>query len=103
VDHVSITDFRDLDPVPDGNRFLVYSLFPDCMVNVKILYYENDQAIIKVGHSILNRGCHVNVGQMLSAFEGGGHHGAGACRFAREKAADYLDRIIKILQKNEPQ
>jgi hypothetical protein len=103
VDHVSVTDFRDLDPVPDGNRFLVYSLFPDCMVNVKILYYENDQASIKVGHSILNRGCHVNVGQMLSAFEGGGHHGAGACRFAREKAADYLDRIIKILQKNEPQ
>ena len=57
---------------------------------------------IKVGHSILNRGCRVNVGKMLSAFEGGGHPGAGACRFPREKAADYLERILEILLRNEP-
>ena len=103
LEHVSVTDFRALDPVPDGNRFLVYSLFPDCTVNVKILFCENDQASIKVGHSILNRGCRVNVGRMLSDFEGGGHPGAGACRFAREKAEEYLTRIIKILKRNEPQ
>jgi len=100
--HVSITDFRELEPVPDGNRFLVYCLFPDCTVNVKIVYEEDRLASIKVGHSILNRGCKVNVGKMLSAFEGGGHPGAGACRFAREKAPDYLKRIVRILQKNVP-
>ena len=101
VDHISVTDFRGLDPEPDGNRFLIYSLFPDCTVNVKIVHCENDQASIKVGHSILNRGCKVNVGKMLSAFNGGGHPGAGACRFAREKAGEYLDRILTILKKNE--
>jgi len=101
VEHVSITDFRDFDPAPDGNRFLVYSLFPDCTVNVKILYDEK-LASIKVGHSILNRGCRVNVGAMLSSFSGGGHPGAGACRFPREKAADYLERIVDILLKNDP-
>lgn len=100
ADHVSITDFRDIDSPPDGNRFLVYSLFPDCTVNVKIVYGENNLASIKVGHSILNRGCKVNVGEMLTTFEGGGHTGAGACRFAREKAPDYLKRIVNILQKN---
>lgn len=99
--HVSLTDFRGLDPAPNGNRFLVYSLFPECTVNVKITDDENDLASIKVGHSILNRGCEVNVGKMLSAFEGGGHPGAGACRFSREKATDYLKRILRILQKNE--
>ena len=102
VDHVSITDFRDLDPAPNGNRFLVYSLFPDCTVNVKIVFDEDHLASIKVGHSILNRGCEVNVGKMLSAFEGGGHPGAGACRFARDKTPDYLTRIVHILQKNVP-
>ena len=100
--HVSITDFRELEQAPDGNRFLVYCLFPDCTVNVKIAYDEDHLASIKVGHSILNRGCKVNVGKMLSAFEGGGHRGAGACRFAREKAPDYLKRIVHILQKNRP-
>ncbi|VTR68850.1 Exopolyphosphatase-like protein [Desulfosarcina cetonica] len=98
---VSITDFRLLDPVPNGNRFLIYSLFPECTVNVKIVHVGEDNASIKVGHSILNRGCHVNVGKMLAAFEGGGHRGAGACRFAREKADRYLARIVAILQANE--
>lgn len=100
--HVSISDFRGLDPAPSGNRFLVYSLFPDCTVNVKITIDENNRASIGVGHSIVNRGCNVNVGKMLSAFEGGGHPGAGACRFAREKAPDYLKRIVQILIKNVP-
>ena len=102
VDHVSITDLRGLEPAPNGNRFMVYSLFPDCTVNVKIIFDEDNLASIKVGHSILNRGCEVNVGKMLSAFEGGGHPGAGACRFAREKAPDYLNRIVHILRKNVP-
>ena len=101
IEHVSITDFRDLDPAPDGNRFLVYSLFPECTVNVKIVY-QDQLASIKVGHSIVNRGCRVNVGHMLSSFGGGGHPGAGACRFPREKAADYLERIVAILLKNNP-
>ena len=100
VGHVAVTDFRKLDPAPIGNRFLVYSLFPDCTVNVKIVHAEADLASIHVGRSILNRGCQVNVGKMLSAFEGGGHPGAGGCRFAREKANDYLARIVTILQKN---
>lgn len=101
IEHVSVSDFRNVDPAPDGNRFLVYSLFPDCTVNVKILY-DDQLASIKVGHSILNRGCKVNVGAMLSSFGGGGHPGAGACRFPKEKAADYLKRIVDILLKNDP-
>lgn len=100
--HVSITDFRGLNPTPNGNRFLVYSLFPECTVNVKIVDHEDDLASIKVGHSILKEGCRVNVGNMLSAFEGGGHHGAGACRFDRAKADDYLKRIVDILVENRP-
>ena len=102
VDHVSVTDFRELDDPPNGNRFLVYSLFPGCTVNVKIVHYETAITGIKVGHSIINRGCRVNVGKMLTDFEGGGHPGAGACRFDRKKAADYLARIVEILRKNEP-
>lgn len=103
IKHVSVTDFRLLDPVPEGNRFLVYSIFPNCVVSVKIHFDEEGRGAIGVGHSIVNRNCNVNVGQMLSRFEGGGHRGAGACRFKREKADDYLSRIIDILVKNQPE
>ena len=102
VDQVAVTDLRGIDPAPNGNRFLVYSLFPTCTVNVKIVDHADQLVSIKVGHSIVNPGCKVNVGKMLTAFGGGGHPGAGACRLDRGKTADTLARIVDILRKNEP-
>lgn len=103
-EHVSVTDFRMLDETPTGNRFLVYSLFPESIVNVKIRYDSKDKEklIVSVGHSTLNRTCKVNAGKMLSEFEGGGHKGAASCSFHISKADDYLPKILDILLKNEP-
>lgn len=95
-EHVSISDFRGLDHVPNGNRFLVYSLFPQTVVNVKI-FDENEYVVVKLGHSILNPGCHVNVGKLLMKYGGGGHHGAGACRIERHVADRCIKEIIKVL------
>ncbi len=99
---VAVTDFRDLTPAPAGNRFLVYSLFPECSVQVKIRRDSNqpDMVMVSVGHSIFNRTCKVNVGQLLSAFEGGGHRAAGACRFHASKAEHYIPRILEALLQN---
>ncbi len=101
--HVSITDFRTLDKAPEGNRFLVYSLFPQSVVSVKIRYDDDNKSrlAVSVGHSIFNRNCNVNVGLMLSKFEGGGHSAAGSCRFNAGKADDYIPEILNILYKNE--
>ena len=99
LDQLSITDFRALDPVPDGNRFLIYSLFPDTIANLKI-YHEGDQTVIKLGHSVINRACNVNVGMLLSKFGGGGHRGAGACRFDKEHTDEYLASIVRTLRQN---
>ena len=99
---VTVTDFRGMQPVPDGNRFLVYSLFPETVVNVK-LFHEGDLAVLKLGHSIVHRGCHVNVGQLLARYGGGGHRGAGACRFEPQRTDAILAEILKVLEKNEPE
>jgi len=102
--HVAITDFRSLNKTPDGNRFLAYSLFPESVVNVKIRYDDKERQMIalSIGHSIFNENCNVNVGLLLSRFEGGGHQGAAACRFHVSKADNYIPEIIDILLKNEP-
>ena len=102
MQHVCITDFRDLDNTPDGNRFLVYALFPEAVVSVKIRFEDEgrEKVAISVGHNIFNRNCNVNVGLMLSKFEGGGHRVAGSCRFHVSKANDYIPAIIDILLKN---
>ncbi len=98
---VSLTDFRGIDPAPDGNRFLVYSLFPEARVNVKI-YNEPPYSVIKLGHSIINRTCRVNAGGLLARYGGGGHRGAGACRLTPGQADRVLGEILEILQRNTP-
>lgn len=102
--HVSITDFRAIDEVPNGNRFLVYSLYPDAVVSVRIRYdgRKKKRVIIGVGHSIFNRHCRVNVGLLLARFGGGGHRGAGSCTVSAEAADACLGSIIETLKRNEP-
>ena len=102
-EHISITDFRGFDKAPSGNRFLVYSMFPQTVVSVTIRYDDKDKKrlAVSVGHSIFNRSCNVNVGRMLTTFGGGGHRAAASCRFDAQKAEDYIPKIIRILLKNE--
>jgi len=101
--HVAITDFRHLKKPPAGNRFLVYSLFPESFVNVRIRYEENNKEIIavNVGHSIFNPHCNVNAGLLLADFGGGGHRGAASTRFHVSKAEEFIPQIIDTLLKNE--
>jgi hypothetical protein len=98
---VSITDFRKLDPAPNGNRFLVYSLFPEAFVNMKI-FHERDKTVVKIGHSIINRSCQVNAGALLAKYGGGGHRGAGACRLDNALADQKISEILQILIDNRP-
>ena len=103
-EHVAVTDARDYPDAPDGNRFLTYSLFPQCSVHVRIRRDAKDpeRISVSVGHSIFNRTCNVNVGLMLGQFGGGGHRGAGGCSFDASLADDYIPRIIGILLVNAP-
>lgn len=100
---VSITDSRPFDNPPAGNRFLVYSLFPESAVNVRIRYEgaNKDVVVVNVGHSIFNPKCDVNVGLMLAQFEGGGHRGAGSTRLPSAEADKAIQQIIDCLVKNE--
>ncbi len=103
-DHVAITDFREFETTPDGNRFLIYSMFQQASAHVKIRYTDKEKTMVavSVGHSIFNKKCRVNAGKLLSRFEGGGHRGAASCRFHVSKADEYIPQIIQALVKNEP-
>ncbi len=101
--HVAITDFRHLGKTPTGNRFLVYALFPESFVHVRIRYEDKDKKMIavSVGHSIFNPHCNVNAGLLLADFGGGGHYGAASTRFHASKAGEFIPQIIDALLKNE--
>jgi nanoRNase/pAp phosphatase (c-di-AMP/oligoRNAs hydrolase) len=77
--NVILTDFRGLDRVPVGNRFLVYALYPRANVSLRLHWGPNRQyPMLVLGHSIFNRTCRTNVGELAARYGGGGHRGAAS-------------------------
>ena len=98
--NVVITNFRSLDKVPIGNRFLIYTLFPDANVSIRIQRGpENKFVAVTLGHNIFNRTSRSNCGQICSEFGGGGHKGAAACPLKPEKADKQIAEIIQKLKR----
>ncbi len=102
-ENISITDFRSLDTIPHGNRFLIYSLFPESHTSVKIRFDgpEHKQVLLSIGKNIFNRTSHFNIGNLLSRFGGGGHDGAGGCTLNAHTADKDIEKILKILYQNK--
>ena len=101
MNNVVVTDLREVEQLPAGNRFLVYTLFPQSNVSLRVHWGPSHQTVIAaVGHSIFNRTCKTSVGDLMSRFGGGGHRGAGTCALPLDTAAEAIDEILFELQKN---
>ena len=96
--NVIITDFRGVKDKPVGNRFLVFTIFLGANVEVRIFDGHAGAVVVAVGHSIFNRTCKTNIGQMLEPYGGGGHHGAGAVQLPPAKAAATIAEIVRKLK-----
>ncbi|MBI4690022.1 MAG: exopolyphosphatase [Nitrospirae bacterium] len=98
--NVVVTDFRPVNKTPIGNRFLIYTLFPETNVSVRIQWGpEKRFAAVTIGHNILNRTSRSDCGQICSKFGGGGHRGAAACPLVPEKADQQIAEIIESLKR----
>ena len=96
--NVVITDFRGVT-VPAGNRFIVYTLFPQANVSVRLFDGKDGTfSTISLGHSIFNRTCKSNVGKLLAEYGGGGHRGAGTAQFPKAEAEAKFQEIIAKLK-----
>jgi len=99
--NVVFTDFRDVDPLPVGNRFLVYTLFPQANVSLRVHWGPSRQHVAAaIGHSIFNRTSRTNVGLLASKFGGGGHRGAGTCLLPAAEAEAKIAELIGLLKKD---
>lgn len=100
-DKVVVTDFRDLENPPVGNRFLVYSVFPQCNVSLRIQWGPGKKMVaVNIGHSIFDRSCNIDVGELCRNYGGGGHSGAGGCVLSPMAAGLSIKIITEKLRKN---
>jgi hypothetical protein len=99
---VVITDFRSLDQPPVGNRFLIYTLFPEATVSVRIQRGRAAETTsVSVGRSIFNRTSRANIGVLMSLYGGGGQAGAGACVLSADTADAQIPEIVAALKRND--
>jgi hypothetical protein len=98
---VVVTDFRPLDPIPAGNRFLVFTLFPEAGVGVRVEWtHGRERVAVSAGRSIFNRSSRANIGVLMSLHGGGGHVGAGACELAPSTADARIAEIVQTLKRS---
>ena len=95
--NVIFLDLRDTADLTDANRFLLYTLFPDGNISMKVSRdpQRADTTAISVGYNIFNTTSTVNVGELLSHYGGGGHRVVGSCRVPDVQAGRAIDEILR--------
>jgi nanoRNase/pAp phosphatase (c-di-AMP/oligoRNAs hydrolase) len=92
-----VVDLRKVPVINAGNRFLLYTLFPDQNISVWVVEGKHGvNNVVTVGYSIINKSATVDVGSLMLKYGGGGHVQVGTCQVDY----DATDRIIsEIVEK----
>ena len=90
-----VLDLRNEETIYATNRFMIYALFPQTNISIHILWgVQKQNTVFATGKSILDRGSKTNVGELMLTYGGGGHHAAGTCQIANDKAEGVLQELI---------
>ncbi|MDR1024426.1 MAG: exopolyphosphatase [Treponema sp.] len=94
-----IVDLRNTDPIYAGNRFLIYTLYPEQNISIWVIDGRDKlNTAITVGYSILKSGATVNVGRLLYHYGGGGHNQVGTCQVDNDKADGVIREILDAIK-----
>lgn len=93
--HLIVTNLLNEETLYVGNRFMVYALFPEQSIDLRVMWGKDKQnVVIACGHSILNRSSRTDVGSLMLKYGGGGHTMAGTCQVPIDKRDEILKEII---------
>jgi nanoRNase/pAp phosphatase (c-di-AMP/oligoRNAs hydrolase) len=97
--NVIVTDLRGEETIYSGNRFLIYSLYPEANISVWLIDGRNKQnCVYAVGHSIINRSSKIDVGSLMLTYGGGGHRTVGTCQVPYERADLVLQELVAAMK-----
>jgi nanoRNase/pAp phosphatase (c-di-AMP/oligoRNAs hydrolase) len=90
-----VLDLRNEEIIYAGNRFMVYALFPHCNVSMHVMWgLKQQNTVLAIGKSILDRSSQLNVGDLCLQYGGGGHEAAGTCQIDNGEAATIIPQVI---------
>lgn len=96
--NVVVIDLREEEEIYVNNRFMIYSLYPECHTSIHMLWgLQKQNTVLAVGASILNRRLQAHIGALTLKYGGGGHAKAGTCQVENERAEAVLKDLVKAL------
>jgi len=99
--NVIITNLMNEETIYSGNRFLVFALYPEQNIEVRVMWGKKKKNVVfTCGHSILNRTSQTNVGKLMLEYGGGGHTKVGTCQVPIEDWERVLEEIVNRMQKD---
>lgn len=91
-----VLDLRNQDPIYCGNRFMIYTLFDQCNISIRVIWgFKKQNVVFTVGHSILNRTSKTDVGKLMLAHGGGGHRAVGTCQVSESEMSGTLKELLE--------
>jgi len=85
-------DLRDVETIYAGNRFLLYTFFPEQNISLWVVDGKKKvNTVITAGYSIINKTATVDIGSLMLKYGGGGHRSVGTCQVD----FDETDKIIR--------
>lgn len=93
-----VLDLRNQEPIYCGNRFMIYTLFPECNISIRVIWgFKKQNVVFTVGHSILNKTCKTDVGKLMLSFGGGGHKAVGTCQISESEVSETLKKLLDTI------
>jgi oligoribonuclease NrnB/cAMP/cGMP phosphodiesterase (DHH superfamily) len=92
-------DLREVDTIYAGNRFLLYTIFPEQNISVWVVDGKKKvNTVITVGYSVINKTATVDVGSLMLKYGGGGHKAVGTCQVPYEDTDKVIGEIIAAVR-----
>jgi nanoRNase/pAp phosphatase (c-di-AMP/oligoRNAs hydrolase) len=93
-----VLDLRGEETIYPGNRFMLYSFYPQCALSMHVLWgVKRQNTVFAVGKSIFNRTSPIKIGAIMLEYGGGGHAEAGTCQIENERAEEVKQELIQRL------
>ncbi len=95
---VVLLDLREEEEIFTGNRFMLYSLYPEQNISIQIMWgFQRQNIVITCGYSVINRTATADIGSLMLKHGGGGHKAVGTCQVPIDKADEILQEILETL------
>lgn len=92
-------DMRGVENIYAGNRFLLYTIFPEQNISVWVVDGRKKiNTVITVGYSIINKSATVDVGSLMLKHGGGGHKAVGTCQVPFDDTDKIISEILEAVK-----